>query len=830
MRVLIVAKTRRGPGACIGAISTTGQSLRLEDSEAEYNESAGLEYEIGEVWEIDGHPAYEVVPPHVENYVVSDKRRLKTIDGVDALINRLMPPSQGGIEQLYQGYTGATGAGALYVSESIGLPTFSTMFWVPDKPLHLDKSGKRLRYRYPTPDGGRTLTYVGFQEPVEVIAEGTLLRISLAHWWKPREKPGEELRCYLQLSGWFHSETIVENATPSLHHNQTTDQISRSKSLEARKTLRQVFGFDRFWPQQEEIVLNLLHGRDTLAIMPTGSGKSLCYQLPSLLFEGLTVVVSPLISLMQDQVDQLRLLNIPAVYLNSTLSHQEYNRTMRRIRKGKVRLLYLAPETLLRPEILVMLDDCRVSCFTIDEAHCISAWGHDFRPDYRQLKDVRKRLQSAVCFALTATATARVRQDIKTQLDMPEAATLISSFDRPNLFLSVQSKTAGFEQLTAILKNYLNESGIIYCSTRKTVEDLTDRLALYGWSVKPYHGGMETADRQRNQSQFVHDKVQIIVATIAFGMGINKPNVRFVIHYNAPENLENYYQQIGRAGRDGLRADCHFLFDPSDLTTIRHFIAQGESSQQAGAKKRLNELVNFVDGRHCRRKRLLKYFGETFSSDNCGMCDYCSDIESVQEKVDLTEAAQKFLSCVVRTGQIFGTNHIIKVLRGSKAKELIERNHDRLSTYNIGREFTAGQWKMLAAQFIDEGLLVRNTNFGGLKLTPAGNKVLQGEKVYLYRPDEKQSIVASIRPRTDDYDVRLFEKLREKRLQLADAIGAPVFVIFSDRSLQEMAKRHPINEEEFAEIHGVGQYKLDKYAGEFLPVIRNYCTDQGFVT
>jgi len=827
MRVLIVAKTRRGSSACIGAIGDARQSLRLEAADAMTNEFAGLEYEVGDVWEIEGQPASEVTPPHVENFIVRGKHRLEPIADLAPAIYWAMPPVEGGIEQLYEGLTDATQAGALYVAERLGVPPSSTMFWLPDQPLRLDTSGKRLRYRYPTPDGGRTLTFTGFQEPVEVIEPGTLLRVSLAHWWRSPDKPDDELRCYVQLSGWLlpQDNKAEPFARPRSEALATVDLAPTPE--EAHGILKQVFGFDSYWPLQEEIVANLLAGRDTLAIMPTGSGKSLCYQLPALLFPGLTVVVSPLISLMQDQVDQLRVLEVPAAFLNSSLSYQEYNATTNLIRQGEVKLLYLAPETLLRPETLTMLADCQVSCLTVDEAHCISAWGHDFRPEYRQLQNVRRRLPDTVCFALTATATHRVRGDIRVQLGMREADTLVASFDRPNLFLSVQSKMDGGRQLDQILAEHRDDSGIIYCATRRQVDSLAGKLASEGWSVLPYHGGLEAGQRRNNQRQFVYDEIKIMVATIAFGMGINKPNVRFVVHYDAPENLESYYQQIGRAGRDGQRADCHFFFTFADIMTYKHFIEKGDPGQRAGAQSRLQMLIDYAESGLCRRRPLLAYFSEEYPAGNCGMCDNCLDSNEEDGREDMTEAAQKFLSCASRTGEHYGASHIINVLRGSKAKKVINRGHHRLSTYNIGNEFTTREWQHLARQFLQQGLLVRDETYGGLQLTEEGKAVLRGQTVRASLLGVETPRPA--RPKFDitDYDVELFDILKEKRQNLAVAANVPAFAILHDRSLHEMATIIPQTEIAFSEIYGVGRTKVKKYSDDFLPLIRNYCASKG---
>ena len=592
----------------------------------------------------------------------------------------------------------------------------------------------------------------------------------------------------------------------------------------AAQLLHAIYGYESFRPLQAEIIGNVLAQRDTLVIMPTGGGKSLCYQLPALLFDGMTVVVSPLISLMQDQVDQLRELGLTAVYLNSSLSLDAYYDTLAQVRQGHIKLLYMAPETLLKPDILDTLTQCRIDCLAIDEAHCISAWGHDFRPEYRQLVAVRQRLPTAVCVALTATATPRVRDDIKSSLNFQDENAFIASFNRENLFLEVVDKTDTVSQALEFIAAHPNQSGIIYCATRRQVDALTHALSRRGLSVLPYHAGLDNGTRQLNQMRFVRDDVDIIIATIAFGMGIDKPNVRFILHADLPSDIENYYQQIGRAGRDGLPADCRLLFSYSDIFTVKHFIGQAAEEEQVGRHVRLESLVGWVETTECRRKPLLGYFGETFAEDNCGQCDNCTREEKALS--DITVPAQKFLSCVKRTGELFGTNHIINVLRGSQAKSVLERNHHLLSTYNIGTEFSQQQWRHLARQLVQQGLLAQDMNYGSLKLTADGWGVLNGGQVWGTVEEERKTAVSAPRELLA-YDAGLYELLRQKRKALADAANVPPYVIFSDRSLAEMATYFPHSPQALGQLYGIGEVKVANYAGIVLPIIADYCRAHG---
>ncbi|MHB8908020.1 MAG: DNA helicase RecQ [Syntrophales bacterium] len=600
--------------------------------------------------------------------------------------------------------------------------------------------------------------------------------------------------------------------------------------IRARSILKDVFGFETFWPLQEKVIAHILKKKDALVVLPTGGGKSLCYQIPGLIFEGLTIVVSPLISLMKDQVDQLREYGVPALFLNSTLSVGEYRANVAQLREKGVKLLYLAPEALLAPRTLALLSELTVDCIAIDEAHCISQWGHDFRPEYRQLAEVRAAFPAASCVALTATATPRVREDIRQSLNIESGSEYVGSFNRPNLFLEVAPKTEPVDQLMTLLEQYPNESGIIYCATRRQTDLLHALLHRKGYSVRPYHAGLSEEERTGNQERFSRDDVRIIVATIAFGMGINKPNVRFVVHYDLPGSIDNYYQEIGRAGRDGLPAHCLLLFGYGDLQKVQFFIGQKTEQEQRVANILLSHLLGFAETDLCRRVPLLNYFGETDVPERCGMCDNCREGKAEKALVDLTIPAQMFLSCVKRTGEIFGAGHVVDVLRGSNSQKILKFGHEALSTYGIGTAYSARQWRHFARQLIQKGLLLYHYDHGSLKLTPKAWEVLRGDEAFLGRVDEAKKARGGVLRKgegeagmADDFDADLFETLRKKRKALADRANLPPYAIFHDRTLREMAAAYPRTPENLLTLYGVGQRKLEKYADAFLEIIREHC-------
>ncbi|MDP1548156.1 MAG: DNA helicase RecQ [Anaerolineales bacterium] len=588
--------------------------------------------------------------------------------------------------------------------------------------------------------------------------------------------------------------------------------------------LKQTFGYDTFRPLQKEVIENILVRRDTLAVMPTGGGKSLCYQIPSLLFDGLTVVISPLIALMKDQVEQLRAYGVPAVFLNSSLTPQEYQENMEHIQRGEVKLLYVAPETLLSTRILTLLSGLKVDCLTIDEAHCISEWGHDFRPEYRQIVEVRKRFPDAVCLALTATATSRVRQDIRGTLKFSNTNEFVASFNRDNLYIEVAPKRDANAQTIKLLQRYKDQSGIIYCFSRRQVDELSAYLASKGYSARPYHAGLDDAERKRNQEAFIRDDVQIIVATIAFGMGINKPNVRFVIHYDLPKSIEGYYQEIGRAGRDGLPAHCLLLYSYSDVAKLNYFIEQKTGEEQRVAMQRLNAIVRYAEDEFtCRRKPLLNYFGESYSADNCSTCDNCTSAPTTL--TDITIPAQKFLSCVKRADEKFGAGHIADILLGSKNEKVLRWGHEKLSTHGIGGEMNKKQWMHLARQLVQMGYLQQEGEFHTLSLTARALESLRKRQSIMGVVQEAAERVKKSREKKVEieYNNALFAILRQKRKDMADEAKVPPYVIFSDKTLIEMAAYYPQSTGSLLNISGVGQAKAEKYGGAFLAVIKAFC-------
>src|SRR5438552_2397371 len=597
--------------------------------------------------------------------------------------------------------------------------------------------------------------------------------------------------------------------------------------MDLAPTLKKHFGYDEFRPLQQEIINDALAGCDVLVLMPTGGGKSLCFQLPALTRDGLTIVVSPLISLMKDQVDALQTSGIPATYLNSTLDRQGAVARWRGLHRGEYRMLYVAPERLMLDMFLERAVNWNIAQFAIDEAHCISEWGHDFRPEYRELKKLRTHFPDVPMMALTATATERVRADIVKQLKLREPRCYVASFDRPNLTYRIVPKAARYEQLLEFIRSRPNESGIVYCASRKSADSLARNLNEDSVSAKPYHAGLTSAERTKNQEAFLRDDVRVVTATIAFGMGINKPNVRFVAHYDLPKNLESYYQETGRAGRDGLPSECVLLFSASDVAKQLHFIEEKSESEARIAREQLRQMVHYAETRECRRETLLRYFGEEHTKPSCEGCDNCL---TPRETFDGTIAAQKFLSCVHRihakSGFGFGLNHIADVLRGADTEAIRQRSHNELSTYGIGRELKRDAWQAIGRELLRLGLIESAPGkFATLSLTPAGRDALRHRTpITLTKQIEvvEQSRDQKARVGAIECDEVLFERLSDLRRKLADERNVPAYVIFSDVSLREMARNYPTTATEFRRIPGVGEQKLKDFAETFLSEIKNY--------
>ena len=621
--------------------------------------------------------------------------------------------------------------------------------------------------------------------------------------------------------------------------------------MELLNALKKHFGYDQFRPLQREIIEDALTGRDVFVLMPTGGGKSLCFQLPALMRDGLTIVVSPLIALMKDQVDALQTSGIPATYLNSTLNREEAKARWRGLHRGEYRMLYVAPERLMLDTFLERALNWDIAQIAIDEAHCISEWGHDFRPEYRELKKLRKHLPDVPIMALTATATERVRTDIIKELELRDPCAYAASFNRPNLAYRVVPKTAPYEQLLAFIRSRPNDSGIIYCASRKSTESLARNLNEDGVSAKPYHAGLTNVERTKHQDAFLRDDVRVVTATIAFGMGINKPNVRFVVHYDLPKNLESYYQETGRAGRDGLPSECVLLFSPGDVAKQLHFIDEKTEKEARIARAQLQQMVHYAETRECRRATLLEYFGETYPAkrDDDGdhppaqgygatrtpplqvSCESCDNCLQPRETFDGTVHAQKFLSCVYRIharhGFGFGLGHVVDVLRGADTEAIRQRGHNELSTYGIGGELKRAEWQAIGRELLRLGLVeLAPGKFATLSLTPAGVEALRKRTpIVLTKQIEIAEKRARIKPGAIECDEVLFGRLRALRRQLADKRGVPAYIIFSDVSLREMARKYPTNSIEFRRIPGVGEQKLKDFGEVFMSAIRGHSAE-----
>ena len=586
------------------------------------------------------------------------------------------------------------------------------------------------------------------------------------------------------------------------------------------ETLQQVFGLQQFRPFQQEIIERVIAGGDAFVLMPTGGGKSLCYQLPALQRPGLAIVISPLISLMKDQVDALLANGVNAAMYNSTLEADEARSVLRRLHNDELDLLYVAPERMMKPEFIRSLESMPLALVAIDEAHCVSHWGHDFRPEYAALGGLRDYFPDVPFIALTATADPQTREDIVRVLGLRSAKRFITSFDRPNIRYTVLEKHRPQTQLLHFLEGREKQAGIIYALSRKRVEEVTQHLVERGHSAAAYHAGLPAETRKRVQEQFLRDDLSIVVATVAFGMGIDKPNVRFVVHYDMPRHLEGYYQETGRAGRDSLSAEALLLFGTQDVATARYQLEQNANDGQRRIEShKLNAMVDFAESLTCRRRVLMGYLGEVMQVD-CGNCDICLD---PPEQFDAGVAARKVLSCVYRVGQSFGVKHVVDVLRGADNERIRKFGHERLSTYGIGAEFSQAEWLSITRQLIHHGYLLQDIeHFSVLKLTARGQDILRvQENLLLARPRirEKATRKPAAAMGMDGRSMQLFDSLRVLRKRLAEEKGVPPYVIFGDATLIEMSRKRPANAAEFLAINGVGKVKLERHGAAFMELI-----------
>lgn len=606
----------------------------------------------------------------------------------------------------------------------------------------------------------------------------------------------------------------------------------------AQEILKDIFGYDSFRPLQLEIIKNLLAGKDTLAIMPTGGGKSLCYQIPALIFKGITIVVSPLISLMQDQVSSLKENGVPAEFLNSSLEFSEYLETVKKLKDGEIKIVYVSPEGLASDKMMGIFHECSmpINCITIDEAHCVSEWGHDFRPDYLSISNVRKHFPNAVCLALTATATASVQQDIIKNLQLYRPTVFTASFNRKNIFLEVKPKKNALSQVIECIEKHKDESGIIYCFSRKSVDELTMKLHNEGYSVLNYHAGLSDIQRTKNQNLFIKDKVRIIVATVAFGMGINKPNVRFVIHYDMAKSLEEYYQEIGRAGRDGLESHALLLYSPGDIHKIRFFF--NEAADPEKSERLLQGMINYAKARTCRRRALLSYFGENFSgadtsADEC--CDICA--AGPVNLTDVTIPSQKLMSCIFRLKQHYGAAYVIDVLLGSKQKRIMENHHNELSTWGIGKELEKSDWFELTDLLIETGYILKVGEYNVLAVSKMGALALTNRtqiklpvqlnfKNIIKAPKQKPSFVLHKKneflKNLSEKDTELYNAIKQWRNSTAEKENIAPYMIFGDKTIEELVEKKPASEKELLSVFGIGTVKAEKIGAPVLRIIGNH--------
>ncbi|NJL13799.1 MAG: DNA helicase RecQ [Microscillaceae bacterium] len=609
--------------------------------------------------------------------------------------------------------------------------------------------------------------------------------------------------------------------------------LSEKKDLHGK--LKEIFGYHQFRGEQEAIIQNIMAGRNSFVLMPTGAGKSLCYQLPALMTEGTVIVISPLIALMKNQVDQLNALGVEAYFMNSTLSKSEITRVKKSVINGTTKLLYVAPESLSKESNIDFLKKANISFVAVDEAHCISEWGHDFRPEYRKIRNIINDLGNLPVIALTATATPKVQLDIQKNLQIEDAEVFRTSFNRPNLYYEVRPKTAIKKQLIKYLKTRKGQSGIIYCLSRKKVEEVYEFLKVNDIKALPYHAGLDAAVRIKNQDAFLSEDVDVIVATIAFGMGIDKPDVRFVIHYDAPKSLEGYYQETGRAGRDGIESDCIMFYSPKDIIKLEKFNKDKSVTERDNARHLLNEMMAYATSGVCRRRQLLHYFGEHLDKD-CGYCNNCqTPTESFQAKDEVIQA----LEAVHQTEQRFGVEHIVDVLRGEKSAYVMSYGHDKLSLFGKGLQHEAAYWQSLVRQILVQGYLKKDIdNYGVLHVSEKGKTYLDApyyvrlckDHDYEHITEEEEDKDLGVNQTNKAYDPVLFDMLKALRKKVARQKGYPPFAIFQDPSLEEMATTYPTSSEELGQVNGVGQGKVVRYGKPFLELIKKYVEDNDIET
>ncbi|MCE7993673.1 MAG: DNA helicase RecQ [Roseivirga sp.] len=605
---------------------------------------------------------------------------------------------------------------------------------------------------------------------------------------------------------------------------------------EIRKKLKEVFGYDSFRGNQEPIIENIMAGNNTFVIMPTGAGKSMCYQMPAILQEGTAIVISPLIALMKNQVDQMNAVGISASFLNSTLSKTEINRIRKATLEGKVKLLYVAPESLTKEENVAFLKSANISFAAIDEAHCISEWGHDFRPEYRKIKSIIDQIKQMPIIALTATATPKVQMDIQRNLHMEAADLFKSSFNRENLYYEVRPKKAIKKQLIKFLREHKGKSGIIYCLSRKKVEEIAKFLQVNGLSAAPYHAGFEPAIRMKNQDDFLNEEVDVIVATIAFGMGIDKPDVRFVIHYDVPKSLEGYYQETGRAGRDGLEGNCVMFYSYSDILKLEKFNKDKTVTERENAKVLLDEMTYYAESAICRRKQLLHYFGEEYDDSECKLSGMCDNCRYPREEFEGKEYVEKAIKSVKQTEQRFGLGHLVGVIRGSQNQYVKSYGHDKLEVFGSGSEQDEHFWKSVLRQtLLNEFILKDIENIGILRMSKKGEAFLKNPTSIMLTRDHDFSDVDTDDDASNDtpaspnagnsYDPVLFDLLKAERKKIARERDLPPYVIVQDPSLQEMATTYPTTAEALANVNGIGMGKVRKFGSSFLSLIQKYVED-----